>query len=75
MNAPAYQGIKDFILARIDSGEWGEGVVPRQQVGRDPAGGRAAVLHSTDAIGEQPGQDRVDGRIDPRPARRGQHLP
>ncbi|RQH07584.1 histidine utilization repressor [Paraburkholderia dinghuensis] len=25
MNAPAYQGIKDFILARIDSGEWGEG--------------------------------------------------
>lgn len=25
MNAPAYQGIKDFILARIHSGEWGEG--------------------------------------------------
>ncbi|CAG9219162.1 Histidine utilization repressor [Paraburkholderia tropica] len=25
MNAPAYQGIKDFILARIDAGEWGEG--------------------------------------------------
>jgi len=25
MNAPAYQGIKDFILARIESGEWGEG--------------------------------------------------
>ncbi|WP_233863629.1 histidine utilization repressor [Paraburkholderia adhaesiva] len=25
MNAPAYQGIKDFIQARIDSGEWGEG--------------------------------------------------
>ena len=25
MNAPAYQGIKDFILARIHAGEWGEG--------------------------------------------------
>ncbi|MEA3117902.1 MAG: GntR family transcriptional regulator, histidine utilization repressor [Paraburkholderia sp.] len=25
MNAPAYQGIKDFILARIYSGEWAEG--------------------------------------------------
>ncbi|RKP52777.1 histidine utilization repressor [Trinickia fusca] len=25
MNAPAYQGIKDFILARIHSGEWAEG--------------------------------------------------
>lgn len=25
MNAPAYQEIKDFILARIDAGEWGEG--------------------------------------------------
>jgi len=25
MNAPAYQGIKDFILARIDAGEWAEG--------------------------------------------------
>jgi GntR family transcriptional regulator, histidine utilization repressor len=31
MNAPAYQGIKDFILARIDSGEWGEGdLVPSE---------------------------------------------
>lgn len=25
MTAPAYQGIKDFILTRIDSGEWCEG--------------------------------------------------
>ena len=25
MNAPAYQGIKDFILARIHAGEWAEG--------------------------------------------------
>jgi GntR family histidine utilization transcriptional repressor len=25
MNAPAYQGIKDFILSRIHAGEWGEG--------------------------------------------------
>lgn len=25
MNAPAYQGIKDFILGRIQSGEWSEG--------------------------------------------------
>jgi GntR family histidine utilization transcriptional repressor len=25
MNAPAYQGIKDFILARIHAGEWSEG--------------------------------------------------
>jgi GntR family transcriptional regulator, histidine utilization repressor len=25
MNAPVYQGIKDFILARIDAGEWSEG--------------------------------------------------
>jgi GntR family transcriptional regulator, histidine utilization repressor len=25
MNSPAYQGIKDFILARIDAGEWREG--------------------------------------------------
>lgn len=25
MNAPAYQGIKDFILARIQSGQWAEG--------------------------------------------------
>ena len=25
MSAPAYQGIKDFILARIHAGEWGEG--------------------------------------------------
>ena len=25
MNSPAYQGIKDFILARIHAGEWGEG--------------------------------------------------
>jgi GntR family histidine utilization transcriptional repressor len=25
MNAPAYQGIKDFILGRIHSGEWAEG--------------------------------------------------
>jgi GntR family histidine utilization transcriptional repressor len=25
MNAPAYQGIKDFILSRIHSGEWAEG--------------------------------------------------
>src|ERR1700761_5834703 len=25
MNAPAYQGIKDFILGRIHAGEWGEG--------------------------------------------------
>ncbi|WP_206955788.1 histidine utilization repressor [Trinickia acidisoli] len=25
MNAPAYQGIKDYILARIHSGEWAEG--------------------------------------------------
>jgi GntR family transcriptional regulator, histidine utilization repressor len=31
MNAPAYQGIKDFILARIESGEWGEGdLVPSE---------------------------------------------
>ena len=25
MNSPAYQGIKDFILERIDAGEWSEG--------------------------------------------------
>jgi GntR family histidine utilization transcriptional repressor len=25
MNAPAYQGIKDFILGRINAGEWAEG--------------------------------------------------
>src|ERR1700743_2476571 len=25
MNAPAYQGIKDFILSRIHAGEWSEG--------------------------------------------------
>jgi len=25
MSAPAYQGIKDFILARIDAGQWAEG--------------------------------------------------
>jgi GntR family histidine utilization transcriptional repressor len=25
MNAPAYQGIKDFILARIHAGQWAEG--------------------------------------------------
>ena len=25
MNAPAYQGIKDFILGRIHAGEWAEG--------------------------------------------------
>ncbi|MFC0403336.1 histidine utilization repressor [Paraburkholderia rhizosphaerae] len=25
MNSPAYQGIKDFILARIHAGEWAEG--------------------------------------------------
>ena len=25
MNAPAYQGIKDFILSRIHAGEWAEG--------------------------------------------------
>lgn len=25
MNSPVYQGIKDFILARIHAGEWGEG--------------------------------------------------
>src|SRR6185312_9601795 len=31
MNAPAYQGIKDFILERIHSGEWAEGdLVPSE---------------------------------------------
>jgi GntR family transcriptional regulator, histidine utilization repressor len=31
MNAPAYQGIKDFILGRIHAGEWGEGdLVPSE---------------------------------------------
>ena len=25
MNSPAYQGIKDFILSRIDAGVWAEG--------------------------------------------------
>ena len=31
MNAPAYQGIKDFILGRIHAGEWAEGdLVPSE---------------------------------------------
>ncbi len=31
MNAPAYQGIKDFILSRIDAGVWAEGdLVPSE---------------------------------------------
>jgi GntR family transcriptional regulator, histidine utilization repressor len=37
MNAPAYQGIKDFILARIHAGEWAEGdqVPSENELARD----------------------------------------
>ncbi|MDQ7977821.1 histidine utilization repressor [Paraburkholderia sp. SARCC-3016] len=37
MNAPAYQGIKDFILGRIHAGEWAEGdLVPSEnELARD----------------------------------------
>src|ERR1700738_4393919 len=37
MNAPAYQGIKDFILERIHSGEWAEGdqVPSENELARD----------------------------------------
>ncbi|WP_322009600.1 histidine utilization repressor [Paraburkholderia sp. J12] len=63
MNAPAYQGIKDFILARIDSGEWGEGdqVPSENELARDFKVARMTVNRALRELTAEQVLTRVQG--------------
>jgi GntR family transcriptional regulator, histidine utilization repressor len=63
MNAPAYQGIKDFILARIDAGEWREGdqVPSENELARDFKVARMTVNRALRELTAEQVLTRVQG--------------
>ncbi|HEV3429702.1 MAG TPA: histidine utilization repressor [Paraburkholderia sp.] len=63
MNAPAYQGIKDFILARIHAGEWGEGdqVPSENELARDFKVARMTVNRALRELTAEQVLTRVQG--------------
>lgn len=63
MNAPAYQGIKDFILTRIQSGEWAEGdqVPSENELARDFKVARMTVNRALRELTAEQVLTRVQG--------------
>jgi GntR family transcriptional regulator, histidine utilization repressor len=63
MNAPAYQGIKDFILARIHAGEWAEGdqVPSENELARDFSVARMTVNRALRELTAEQVLTRVQG--------------
>ncbi|CAB3752776.1 histidine utilization repressor [Paraburkholderia solisilvae] len=63
MNAPAYQGIKDFILARIHAGEWAEGdqVPSENELAREFSVARMTVNRALRELTSEQVLTRVQG--------------
>ena len=69
MNAPAYQGIKDFILARIHAGEWAEGdqVPSENELAREFNVARMTVNRALRELTSEQVLTRVQGTFVARP--------
>jgi GntR family histidine utilization transcriptional repressor len=63
MNAPAYQGIKDFILGRINTGEWAEGdqVPSENELAREFKVARMTVNRALRELASEQVLTRVQG--------------